>query len=94
VVRSPSTQICIYFTIESIFDGMCKDIKENSSEAELKGKMVMVCCDLNQSLDADLEIMSETCITSLIPMTKYLCKEDAEVSVYLLLRLSEGGREE
>jgi len=79
---------------QGIMFGYTSNEMEDSSEAELKGNMVMVCCGLNQSLNVDLEIMSETCITSLIPMTKYLCKEDAEVSVYFLLRLSEGGPEE
>merc|ERR1719328_918527 len=52
---------------------------EDLSEADLKGKTVLIRCDLNVPLNSDLEITDETRITSSIPTIEYLCKKGAKV---------------
>jgi len=52
---------------------------EDLSEAELKGKTVLIRCDLNVPLNSDLEITDETRITSSVPTIEYLCKKGAKV---------------
>merc|ERR1719336_2810860 len=52
---------------------------EDLPEAELKGKTVLIRCDLNVPLNSDLEITDETRITSSIPTIEYLCKKGAKV---------------
>merc|ERR1719409_765039 len=52
---------------------------EDLGEAELKGKTVLIRCDLNVPLNADLEITDETRITASVPTIKYLCDKGASV---------------
>merc|ERR1719454_1622475 len=52
---------------------------EDLSEADLKGKTVLIRCDLNVPLNADLEITDETRITASVPTIEYLCKKGAKV---------------
>merc|ERR1712232_1416594 len=52
---------------------------EDLSEAELKGKKVLIRCDLNVPLNSSLEITDETRITASIPTIEYLCSKGARV---------------
>ena len=51
------------------------------TEADLKGKVVFVRCDLNVPLNADLEITDDTRIRAAIPTLEYLVKNGAKVLV-------------
>eukprot|EP00959_Pyramimonas_sp_CCMP1952_P343477 7194617-Pyramimonas_sp.AAC.1 len=51
---------------------------EDLGEADLKGKTVLIRCDLNVPLNADLEITDETRITASIPTIEYLCSKGAK----------------
>jgi len=64
------------------------------SEAELKGKTVLIRCDLNVPLNADLEITDETRITSSVPTIKYLCEKGAKVLACSHLGRPKDGPEE
>merc|ERR1719379_1121077 len=52
---------------------------EDLSEADLKGKTVLIRCDLNVPLSSSLEITDETRISASIPTIEYLCSKGAKV---------------
>eukprot|EP00421_Protoceratium_reticulatum_P016996 CAMPEP_0168389898 /NCGR_PEP_ID=MMETSP0228-20121227/17198_1 /TAXON_ID=133427 /ORGANISM="Protoceratium reticulatum, Strain CCCM 535 (=CCMP 1889)" /LENGTH=171 /DNA_ID=CAMNT_0008403179 /DNA_START=24 /DNA_END=536 /DNA_ORIENTATION=+ len=52
---------------------------EDLTDADLKGKRVLIRCDLNVPLNADLEITDDTRITASIPTIEYLCSKGAKV---------------
>merc|ERR1719471_2448875 len=64
------------------------------SEAELKGKKVLIRCDLNVPLNSDLEITDETRITASIPTIEYLCSKGARVIACSHLGRPKDGPEE
>merc|ERR1711884_529899 len=64
------------------------------SEAELKGKKVLIRCDLNVPLNSDLEITDETRITASIPTIEYLCSKGARVIACSHLGRPKNGPEE
>merc|ERR1719218_491686 len=67
---------------------------EDLSEADLKGKKVLIRCDFNVPLNADLEITDETRITASIPTIEYLCKKGAKVLACSHLGRPKDGPEE
>merc|ERR1719284_502830 len=67
---------------------------EDLSEADLKGKTVLIRCDLNVPLNADLEITDETRITASIPTIEYLCSKGAKVLACSHLGRPKDGPEE
>merc|ERR1719393_616813 len=67
---------------------------EDLGEAELKGKTVLIRCDLNVPLNADLEITDETRITASIPTIEYLCGKGAKVLACSHLGRPKDGPEE
>merc|ERR1719281_954265 len=67
---------------------------EYLSEADLKGKKVLIRCDLNVPLNADLEITDETRITASIPTIEYLCSKGAKVLACSHLGRPKDGPEE
>merc|ERR1719150_1033001 len=67
---------------------------EDLPEAELKGKTVLIRCDLNVPLNSDLEITDETRITASIPTIEYLCKKGAKVLACSHLGRPKDGPEE
>jgi len=67
---------------------------EDLSEADLKGKTVLIRCDLNVPLNADLEITDETRITASIPTIEYLCGKGAKVLACSHLGRPKDGPEE
>merc|ERR1719242_2595877 len=64
------------------------------SEAELKGKKVLIRCDLNVPLNSNLEITDETRITASIPTIEYLCSKGAKVIACSHLGRPKNGPEE
>merc|ERR1712012_1027071 len=64
------------------------------SEAELKGKKVLIRCDLNVPLNSNLEITDETRITASIPTIEYLCSKGARVIACSHLGRPKDGPEE
>merc|ERR1712190_458949 len=48
-------------------------------DAELKGKKVLIRCDLNVPLNSSLEITDETRISASVPTIEYLCSKGARV---------------
>merc|ERR1719356_1514520 len=67
---------------------------EDLGEADLKGKTVLIRCDLNVPLNADLEITDETRITASIPTIEYLCGKGAKVLACSHLGRPKDGPEE
>merc|ERR1719356_770064 len=67
---------------------------EDLGEADLKGKTVLIRCDLNVPLNADLEITDETRITASIPTIEYLCGKGARVLACSHLGRPKDGPEE
>jgi len=67
---------------------------EDLGGAELKGKTVLIRCDLNVPLNADLEITDETRITASVPTIKYLCEKGAKVLACSHLGRPKDGPEE
>merc|ERR1719517_374290 len=67
---------------------------QDLSEADLKGKTVLIRCDLNVPLNADLEITDETRITASIPTIEYLCGKGAKVIACSHLGRPKDGPEE
>merc|ERR1719221_271278 len=67
---------------------------EDLSEADLKGKTVLIRCDLNVPLNADLEITDDTRITASIPTIEYLCGKGARVLACSHLGRPKDGPEE
>jgi len=67
---------------------------EDLGEADLKGKTVLIRCDLNVPLNADLEITDETRITASIPTIEYLCGKGAKVLACSHLGHPKDGPEE
>eukprot|EP00927_Polykrikos_kofoidii_P033145 TRINITY_DN28051_c0_g1_i1.p1 TRINITY_DN28051_c0_g1~~TRINITY_DN28051_c0_g1_i1.p1 ORF type:complete len:541 (+),score=91.68 TRINITY_DN28051_c0_g1_i1:102-1724(+) len=67
---------------------------EDLSAADLKGKKVLIRCDLNVPLDSTLHITDETRITSSLPTIKYLCSKGAKVIVCSHLGRPKVGPEE
>merc|ERR1719414_109371 len=64
------------------------------SEAELKGKKVLIRCDLNVPLNSNLEITDVTRITASIPTIEYLCSKGARVIACSHLGRPKDGPEE
>merc|ERR1719245_297717 len=52
---------------------------EDLTDMDLKGKKVLIRCDLNVPLDSSLNITHETRITASIPTIEYLCSKGAKV---------------
>jgi len=52
---------------------------EDLSDADIKGKTILIRCDLNVPLNSSLEITDETRITASIPTIEYLCSKGAKV---------------
>merc|ERR1719328_333278 len=52
---------------------------EDLAEEDLKGKKVLIRCDLNVPLNSSQEITDETRITASIPTIEYLCSKGAKV---------------
>merc|ERR1712012_303809 len=52
---------------------------EDLTDADLKGKKVLIRCDLNVPLDSSLNITDETRISASIPTIEYLCNKGAKV---------------
>lgn len=52
---------------------------EDLAEADLKGKKVLIRCDLNVPINSSLEITDTTRITASIPTIEYLCGKGAKV---------------
>merc|ERR550514_695776 len=67
---------------------------EDLGEADLKGKTVLIRCDLNVPLNADLEITDETRITASVPTIEYLCSKGAKVLACSHLGRPKDGPEE
>merc|ERR1719284_428506 len=67
---------------------------QDLGEADLKGKTVLIRCDLNVPLNADLEITDETRITASIPTIEYLCSKGAKVLACSHLGRPKDGPEE
>ncbi|CAK0803257.1 unnamed protein product, partial [Prorocentrum cordatum] len=67
---------------------------EDLGEADLKGKTVLIRCDLNVPLNADLEITDDTRITASIPTIEYLCSKGAKVLACSHLGRPKDGPEE
>merc|ERR1719284_2223480 len=67
---------------------------EDLAEGDLKGKTVLIRCDLNVPLNGDLEITDETRITASIPTIEYLCKKGAKVLACSHLGRPKDGPEE
>merc|ERR1719188_2833225 len=67
---------------------------EDLGEADLNGKIVLIRCDLNVPLNADLEITDETRITASIPTIEYLCGKGAKVLACSHLGRPKDGPEE
>merc|ERR1719450_1906403 len=67
---------------------------EDLSEADLKGKTVLIRCDLNVPLNSDLVITDDTRITASIPTIKYLCEKGAKVLACSHLGRPKEGPEE
>merc|ERR1719356_732708 len=67
---------------------------EDLGEADLKGKTVLIRCDLNVPLNADLEITDETRITASVPTIEYLCGKGAKVLACSHLGRPKDGPEE
>merc|ERR1719254_458524 len=67
---------------------------EDLSEADLKGKKVLIRCDLNVPLNSDLEITDETRITASVPTIEYLCSKGAKVIACSHLGRPKEGPEE
>merc|ERR1712176_1553716 len=63
-------------------------------DGDLKGKKVLIRCDLNVPLNSDLEITDETRITASIPTIEYLCKQGAKVIACSHLGRPKDGPEE
>ena len=64
------------------------------TEAELKGKVVFVRCDLNVPLNDDLTISDDTRIRGAAPTLKYLSEKGAKVLVTSHLGRPKDGRED
>merc|ERR1711933_516409 len=67
---------------------------EDLGEADLNGKIVLIRCDLNVPLNADLEITDETRITASVPTIEYLCEKGAKVLACSHLGRPKDGPEE
>merc|ERR1711948_158418 len=67
---------------------------EDLSDGELKGKKVLIRCDLNVPLNSSLEITDETRISASIPTIEYLCKKGAKVIACSHLGRPKDGPEE
>jgi len=67
---------------------------EDLSEADLKGKKVLIRCDLNVPLNKDLAITDETRITASVPTIEYLTKKGAKVIACSHLGRPKDGPEE
>jgi len=67
---------------------------EDLSESDLKGKKVLIRCDLNVPMNGDLEITDTTRITASIPTIEYLCKKGAKVIACSHLGRPKDGPEE
>jgi len=67
---------------------------EDLAESDLKGKKVLIRCDLNVPMSADLEITDTTRITASIPTIEYLCKKGAKVIACSHLGRPKDGPEE
>merc|ERR1719254_248891 len=67
---------------------------EDLGEADLKGKKVLIRCDLNVPLNSSLEITDETRITASIPTIEYLCGKGARVIACSHLGRPKDGPEE
>merc|ERR1719324_536115 len=67
---------------------------EDLGEADLKGKTVLIRCDLNVPLNAKLEITDETRITASVPTIEYLCGKGAKVLACSHLGRPKDGPEE
>merc|ERR1712241_47912 len=63
-------------------------------DADLKGKKVLIRCDLNVPLNSSLEITDETRITASIPTIEYLCSKGARVIACSHLGRPKDGPEE
>lgn len=67
---------------------------QDLADCELKGKKVLIRCDLNVPFDSDLRITDETRITSSIPTIEYLCEKGAKVLVCSHLGRPKNGPED
>jgi len=67
---------------------------EDLSEEDLRGKRVLVRCDLNVPLNSDRQITDETRITSSIPTIEHLCAHGAKVIACSHLGRPKNGPEE
>merc|ERR1719197_1362920 len=67
---------------------------EDLSEADLKGKKVLIRCDLNVPLNKDLAITDETRITASVPTIEYLTKKGTKVIACSHLGRPKDGPEE
>jgi len=67
---------------------------EDLAEGDLKGKTVLIRCDLNVPLNGDLQITDETRITASVPTIEYLCKKGAKVLACSHLGRPKDGPEE
>jgi len=67
---------------------------EDLGEADLKGKKVLIRCDLNVPLNKDLDITDETRITASVPTIKYLTEKGAKVIACSHLGRPKDGPEE
>merc|ERR1711933_334813 len=67
---------------------------EDLGEADMGGKTVLIRCDLNVPLNADLQITDETRITASIPTIEYLCSKGAKVLACSHLGCPKDGPEE
>merc|ERR1712190_82708 len=63
-------------------------------DADLKGKKVLIRCDLNVPLNSSLEITDETRISASIPTIDYLCSKGARVIACSHLGRPKDGPEE
>merc|ERR1712066_743129 len=63
-------------------------------DGDLKGKKVLIRCDLNVPLNSSLEITDETRISASIPTIEYLCSKGARVIACSHLGRPKDGQEE
>eukprot|EP00420_Gonyaulax_spinifera_P033207 CAMPEP_0197870818 /NCGR_PEP_ID=MMETSP1439-20131203/1372_1 /TAXON_ID=66791 /ORGANISM="Gonyaulax spinifera, Strain CCMP409" /LENGTH=295 /DNA_ID=CAMNT_0043489719 /DNA_START=100 /DNA_END=984 /DNA_ORIENTATION=+ len=73
---TPAVAASIRATATSL---QAKKSVEDLSEADIKGKKILIRCDLNVPLNSSLEITDETRITASIPTIEYLCSKGAKV---------------
>ncbi|GKY95886.1 hypothetical protein MPSEU_000676500 [Mayamaea pseudoterrestris] len=80
-------------TFDSVFELEAKKSIEDLSDAELKGKKVLIRCDVNVPLDGKT-ITDDTRIRACIPTIQYLTKKGAIVSVCSHLGRPKDGPED